>query len=72
MQLYPNPSGDVFNLSSEQGIVSFQLYGLDGRLVQTETVGATHYTLRIPIAGVYLLSVQLQDGSITTQKVVKW
>jgi hypothetical protein len=72
MQLYPNPSGDVFNLASEQGIVSFQLYGLDGRLVQTETVGATHYTLRIPIAGVYLLSVQLQDGSITTQKVVKW
>jgi hypothetical protein len=68
-KIYPNPTEKAITIQSEKPIERVEIYSLQG-----QKIGETTFTERIDLpeaAGVYFLSIQFENGNISTQKVVK-
>lgn len=65
IQVYPNPSGDYFSLSSSENIDRITVYNMVGRAVRTFSVAEnTMYDIsRLP-DGIYLIGLYNKKGSI--------
>jgi len=70
VKVSPNPSTGVFNIKSSKKITNTQVVSVDGKSVSstksTENVDITN----LP-KGVYILNVTFEDGTSTTEKLIK-
>lgn len=67
--VYPNPTNGDLNIQSSENIKKIILYSLDGRaLSETEN---TFLQIDALPSGVYILSLETEDGSIGIKKIIK-
>jgi hypothetical protein len=71
--LYPNPVQDKLHLNSERIISQVIIRNLLGQTIQSVNVNNSETTLDMSqiSAGNYFVTLKLDDGRITTQKIVK-
>ncbi|MCL2098058.1 MAG: M6 family metalloprotease domain-containing protein [Bacteroidales bacterium] len=71
--IYPNPvgAGQLLNLNLPDGVnkVNIRIYNMNGNLVRQQDGVANAVTMPNQ-AGIYIMEIQLPDGTKTTQKVV--
>ena len=74
-RLYPNPVGDVLNVTDGRGIDRVQVFGLTGsQVLDVTAVGgdtATAIDMTGLPAGTYIVRTTITDGTATMQKVIK-
>lgn len=74
-KIYPVPFKNQLTIQTQNDQIStFELYGIDGRLLFTETINATQKTIDIPNlkTGIYFVKVYNSIGKIIAQeKVIK-
>jgi hypothetical protein len=74
LNIYPNPTTDILNISSKSNsnLQSLEVLDLNGRVIKSQRVNGISSELSIAefSAGVYLLKVISDEGSIT-QKIIK-
>ncbi len=70
---YPNPVTDLFNITSDKNITSISVFSIDGRLVLNNTFNDMNIKLDLAKlkSGIYLIKVNLRDGSQNNIKVLK-
>ncbi len=69
IQLYPNPCGGNFSIISDETIVSVSVYDVFGRLISQETSGDMNQ-IHIGSKGIYMVCVELANGSKSIQKLM--
>ena len=69
VSIYPNPTSDVVNLSSVDGIKAISITNLSGKTVWSG--GASEFPLNISsyAKGIYLVNV-VTEGGVKTEKVI--
>lgn len=76
VSVYPNPSNGQFYVEVPQGVqmTSIQVTNYDGRILQTQPVGAYHYTARVDLgqqpAGVYFVTINSHNHDPITKRVI--
>lgn len=73
-RLYPNPVGDVLNVTDGRGISRVQVFGLTGSQVLDVATGgdtATAIDMSALPAGTYIVRTVITDGTAAMQKVIK-
>lgn len=68
--VYPNPFKDKVSIDSQQDISAIWLRDLSGKLLLFKENGQEITTENLP-SGVYLISFQLNDGKVETQRIIK-
>ena len=70
ISVYPNPTSDYLNITSNKSVDTVSIYSAEGKLLQTINGNTTQIDISSYPKGVYLVTIQ--SGKITkTQKVVK-
>lgn len=71
LKIYPNPFADVLNVSDIKNVKSISITDIAGRLVKTiEKPESTLYLGELK-SGMYLVTLQMNDGSKQTIKAIK-
>ena len=73
-RLYPNPVGDMLNVTNSRGIDRVQVFGLTGSQVLDVATGgdtATAIDMTGLPAGTYIVRTTVTDGTAAMQKVIK-
>ena len=70
VSVYPNPFTDVLNISDVKGIKSISVNDISGREVKT-LAPATELNLSNLKAGLYIVNLEMEDGSIKSFKAIK-
>ena len=74
-RLYPNPVGDMLNVTDSRGISRVQVFGLTGsQVLDVTAVGgdtATAIDMTGLPAGTYIVRTVITDGTTAMQKVIK-
>ena len=72
MQLFPNPTNNVFNLKSNFLIVKVEIFNQQGQMV--ETLQAQNKEISVKIEhlpkGLYYLKTHLNNGKIGANKLI--
>ena len=68
LSIYPNPTADWINISSEEKILRYEVYSQAGRLMATGGE-ETRIDMRGLSSGSYLLRLSSKSGSVTTSFV---
>lgn len=76
MQLYPNPTSDIVNISVqnyEKGDLSYQLFTSDGKLIEAGSLPDNDATIKMAgyAAGTYLIRISANKQHIKTFKLIK-
>lgn len=71
IQVYPNPFTDVLNISDSKNVKNISVTDATGRLVKTITNPESAIHLRDLMQGVYLLTLEMKDGTKQTIKAIK-
>ena len=74
LSIQPNPTEDLFSIKGSQKLVSLQIFNIQGKLVysasdvecKTNQFSSSHLD-----AGFYHVMLQLENGAINTQKLLK-
>lgn len=72
-RVYPNPFKDFVTIDSENlRIVNYTVYNLMGQLISKADVNSSNQRISFSqyAPGAYLLQVELEDGSIKTDKII--
>ena len=72
--VYPNPSNDIVNVSSDKGqLLKIELYSMTGRLLFKKDLNSKTYALNIGDypSGAYLLRVFNQNNDIVNTTILK-
>jgi len=73
IQVFPNPTNSILNIQSNGGeIEDVRMYSSLGQLVLEQSVRNSDVELSVGgfSAGVYVLSIRMQDGSVLNEKVI--
>lgn len=73
-RLYPNPVGDLLNVTDSRGISRVQVFGLTGsQVLDVATGGDTAAAIDMSAlpAGTYIVRTVITDGTAAMQKVIK-
>ena len=71
IQVFPNPTKGQFTVKSESIIENIELYDMRGQKVYTNTPKKQSFQIDIDLSrGLYLYRAVLQDGSISSGKIV--
>lgn len=70
ISVYPNPFTDVLKISDVKGVKSVSVNDISGRQVATLAVSA-ELNLSSLKAGLYIVNLQMEDGSVKTFKAIK-
>ena len=73
-QVYPNPSSGLTQLRADKGISRVRVFSADGRMALQQDSGNlldVQLDLSTLPSGLYLIDIQLADGSRSTEKVLK-
>lgn len=70
-KIYPNPTSDFIQISSDEKIVSVEMFTINGQqLLKTsnidDKISLEHYP-----KGIYLMKIKSEDGEIMTSKIIK-
>ena len=71
LSIYPNPTTGMLNISGEINLKSYQLYDLQGRLVQQGKLTQHKIDLSKIEKGLYFLQIENQQGIVENLKVMK-
>lgn len=71
IKAYPNPFSDVLNISDVKNVKSISIVDIAGRLVKTIDKPTSELNLRELNSGLYVLMLNMNDGSKQTIKVIK-
>ena len=67
--IYPNPTNGYLNIQSFESISNIKVYSSDGRkLLETQS---TFLEISNYPSGIYFLTLETENGSIGTQKIIK-
>lgn len=69
LSLYPNPTNDFVNIQSETAIKDVKVYNQLGQLIISQK--QNRINLSDTTAGIYMVHVSLENGTSTTQKIIK-
>lgn len=71
--IYPNPAGDILNVEGILPGTAYRLYNMSGAVVQQGTLAqsSNEVSLRSLPPGVYMIQLTAEDGTRTTQRVIK-
>ncbi|UOE40404.1 T9SS type A sorting domain-containing protein [Chryseobacterium suipulveris] len=70
VSVYPNPFHDVLKISDVKGVKSISITDVSGRTVKTMKPSA-ELNLSSLNAGLYIVSLHMEDGSVKTVKAIK-
>lgn len=70
ISIFPNPATDFVNVKSDLKVKSLQLIAADGKLVR-KNLNSKQINLNGLSSGIYFLKVELENGRIQFEKVVK-
>ncbi len=70
ISLYPNPANEVLNISSINTIEKIEVYDVLGKMVLSNNKTSV-INLQILERGIYLVKVNLENGSVAAKKFVK-
>lgn len=71
-QIYPNPSTGIFKFTNAKDIKAVHIYETNGRKVQTVTLGnVDSIDLKSQPSGTYYLEIQMKNGEVKFDKVIK-
>jgi hypothetical protein len=68
--IYPNPTSSILNVAHNYDVVQFQLYTLEGRVIQSGTLETARVNMESLPTGMYLLQLTAQGKSIV-KKIIK-
>ncbi|KQT26263.1 hypothetical protein ASG22_06220 [Chryseobacterium sp. Leaf405] len=71
IKVYPNPFVDILNISDVKNVKSISVIDVLGRLVKTFDKAETALDLRELTSGIYLVVLNMKDGSKQTIKTIK-
>ena len=73
ISIYPNPTSESINLSSEHALEHFNLYNMSGEMILESEINATETVIDLSTLprGLYFMKIQLKDGRLSTKKVIK-
>lgn len=71
LKVYPNPFTDILNISDIEKVKSISVSDLSGRVLKTILKPSSQINLTELTAGMYLVNLQMKDGSVQTVKVIK-
>ncbi|RQO42355.1 hypothetical protein DBR39_00330 [Chryseobacterium sp. KBW03] len=71
IQVYPNPFTDVLNISDVKNVKNVSVTDVTGKLVKTIANPESTIHLRDLMQGVYLVTLEMKDGSKQTIKAIK-
>lgn len=71
MALYPNPVHDVLNISTDQTITAAYVINITGQCMKTEQGNISELRVNDLPNGMYMLNVQLQNGTQATRLFIK-
>ncbi|MCD9617530.1 GEVED domain-containing protein [Chryseobacterium gleum] len=71
IQVYPNPFTDVLNISDSKNVKNILVTDTTGRLVKTIANPESAIHLRDLMQGVYLVTLEMKDGTKQTIKAIK-
>lgn len=69
--VYPNPSNGIFNIKSSLIIDSFELFSIDGKLIEKGAVINSKIVINKPNSGVYYLTVKGENNSKTVKITIE-
>jgi len=71
--VYPNPATDVINITSDQKILKASIYNQLNELMRSAILDETYGTINIESLpeGMYLLSLEMEDGYPSSQRFYK-
>lgn len=71
LKIFPNPTANFINIISEEKISSAEIYDINGRqLLKTNKVEDKISAEKLP-KGIYLLKLQLENGEVVMEKIIK-
>ena len=67
--MYPNPATDVLNIAIENELKSVEIYNIQGQKV----LSSNQKQINVPglSNGMYMVRVEDENGSASTQKLIK-
>jgi len=68
--IFPNPTKDFIRIQSEKEIKSVQLFSAEGKIIQKNLNGNQINLNRLP-NGIYFLKIELENGRVQFEKVLK-
>lgn len=71
IKVYPNPFGDILNISDVSKVKSISISDIAGRLVKTINNPGAALQLGELKSGMYLVTMEMKDGSNQTVKTIK-
>ncbi|MEL1245098.1 T9SS type A sorting domain-containing protein [Flavobacterium sp. DGU11] len=77
LQIFPNPANSELNIvSANISLKAIRLVSLDGKLVLERQLGAdSNKNIKLDVnalsSGIYILTVETNDGTVTTHKIVR-
>jgi len=71
LKIYPNPFADVLNISDVKNVKSVNIVDIAGRLVKTIDKPSSALQLRDLNSGMYMVILNMNDGSKQTIKAIK-
>jgi len=67
--LVENPVKDLLKIHSKEKITSLQLYSIDGKLIKTSN--SQNVSVKELSKGVYILKIELENGKVISEKIIK-
>lgn len=71
INIYPNPIADIINIAGWKNIVQIKLYDVGGRLLKVWNTAQPGINVNELTGGIYFLRMQLRNGNIIQQKIIK-
>lgn len=70
IKVYPNPTADFLYLQTEENIKNIQLFSFEGKIIKNYT-STTSLDLKNLPTGKYILKIQLENGKVGQQQIIK-
>lgn len=72
VDIYPNPTSGILQIqgSDAHKIDSWELLSLGGRLIMSGSEPASTISLKHLSKGIYFINIRMQDGQVTSRKIV--
>jgi hypothetical protein len=71
ISIYPNPSNGEFTITSVDNIMGITLYDMNGKLVVSQKINSSIYTISNLASGVYQLVAETASGSYVQNLIVR-
>lgn len=69
---YPNPVSDIFTIRSDENILNYEIYSINGQLIDNQEVNSLNINVDMSeYAGMYILKINTDSKTITRRIVVE-